>query len=445
MTETSKQEQSMTTEQTELIEKLNCLEFETSQLSHAYQLWRSYVEQGKAPEWMAAAIRVTYDALIAFCLDTVSTQELNTSHADEIECDAPRGETDPPLDGALLGEDGTTTLCLHHGQGLECDDQETDPPVRLTTLVDRSRVLTPVRQQNRIVGMLALADVPRAFSARPLAQLEASDYEISDILEEESTTTGPSPELLTVTELDWSVPEMPVAISPRPTCHEISGQPAIQQGQQEEEAAAERAAIRRLATLRLPGWLHGSSTGKLIGAASVAILMVAGAALGIYVSSPQRGAHSLPVENSAEGTVVIPTGEKAEFKFDHDPVVARLGSSFVLNAVLSRGSDIASVAAQIDYDANLLEFMGVSQGGFLVKAGRQVVLVQRNDPLSGVLKISAEQPQGKPGISGDGPVFALSFHARKKGNGTVSIVPSAHDSQGRRIEMAGSQVPVCVN
>jgi hypothetical protein len=62
----------LTTEQTELIEKLNCLEFETSQLNRAYQLWKSYVEHGKTPDWMTAAIRITYDDLIRSCLDTLT-------------------------------------------------------------------------------------------------------------------------------------------------------------------------------------------------------------------------------------------------------------------------------------------------------------------------------------------------------------------------------------
>src|SRR5262249_40557912 len=140
--------------------------------------------------------------------------------------------------------------------------------------------------------------------------------------------------------------------------------------------------------------------------------------------------------------VEIPTGAKAEFKFDPDPVVAALGSSFVVNAVLSRASDISSVGVQIDYDANLLQFMGASEGGFLVKAGQNFVLAQRNDPVTGVLKINAEQSPGTPGISGDGAIFTLSFQARKKGKATVSIIPGAHDSQGRRIDIAGSQVSV---
>lgn len=83
----------MTAEQTELLEKLNCLDFETSQLNHAYQLWRSNVEQGTAPDWMAAAIRITYDALITLCLDTASALPLETRHADESEFYARDGQS----------------------------------------------------------------------------------------------------------------------------------------------------------------------------------------------------------------------------------------------------------------------------------------------------------------------------------------------------------------
>src|SRR5215472_10518559 len=71
-TEQPTEQTELTTEQTELLEKLNCLEFETSQLNRAYQRWRSCVEPGSAPDWMAAAIRITYDALIMFCMEVSS-------------------------------------------------------------------------------------------------------------------------------------------------------------------------------------------------------------------------------------------------------------------------------------------------------------------------------------------------------------------------------------
>src|SRR5215471_5196029 len=571
----------LTTEQAELIEKLNCLEFAISQLNRAYQLWRSYVEQGTTPDWMAVAIRITYDALIKFYLE-VST----------IPADVPRASSNGTvahLEAAFeipgILEEETTTV-------------ETSPELLPITEPDWSGpelpAISPPSAAERFFDQPAVqqeeeeeGDVRHASSARHVAQSEAADCEIPDIFEEESTTahsklrnngaargphaepspellpmtepdwsrpelrgatflfsnghpiseqaaiqqvqekckcrgcvsareeeagveisgileeestiTEPSPELLPMTGPDWSRPEMPAAISTDETFSEqpamqqeeeadlpntfsalnvaqlvaadcdgiseeeftaaepslellpepewcwpeapaaisplssadtISDQPAIHQGRQEEETGAKPAVIHIPATLAR--WLQRSSTGMLFLAASVAILIIVGGAMGIYLASPHHAApNTVSVENSGSqaeaGALAIPTSEKAEFKFDPDLVVARQGSSFVLNAVLSRGSDIASVAAQIDYDANLLQFMGASQGGFLVKDGQQVVLAQRNDPLTGVLRLSAEKPPGKPGISGDGPVFALSFQARKRGLATVSIVPGAHD------------------
>ena len=66
-----------------------------------------------------------------------------------------------------------------------------------------------------------------------------------------------------------------------------------------------------------------------------------------------------------------------------------------------------------------------------------VVLAQPNDPLTGVLRISAEQYLGTQGISqrwiGLRP---CPFTPRRKGKDTVSIVRSAHDNPGGRIENA---------
>jgi len=180
--------------------------------------------------------------------------------------------------------------------------------------------------------------------------------------------------------------------------------------------------------------------------------MVAGGVIGIYLGSSQHAAPGpglLPLQNAAPAGGIaanaIPSGERAALKIDPDPVVAPLGRTVVLNGLLSRGQDIASVAIQIDYDPRLLQFAGVSEGAFLGKDGQQVVLAQRDDPLTGVLKISAQRPPGTPGISGDGPVFAVSFQGRQKGVCTVSISPGALDSQGRRVEVAGSSASVTVD
>jgi len=713
----------LTTEQTELIEKLNCLEFETSQLNRAYQLWKSYVEHGKTPDWMTAAIRITYDDLIRSCLDTLtnpadapkafsaeqlaqleaaarqisgilggqsttaeqppellpmtepewpgpppqlaktvwtgdpgpemqvafspasngnaiseqptiqqSQQEKETSRhlwakALVFDTTAPPPEELPPSpeslpmtqpewsepepempaaisptsNGHAISEQPASQQSQQEEERLrrlwanalvydttapspeslpmtEPDwpgpeskaptasyskekkakkekkgkkEKKKDMPAAISptsnghAISEQPAIQQSHQEEERSRQLWAKALVyDPTLSEQPAiqhgqekcncrecarAREEAAEAELSRILGEESTTAEPSPELLPMTEPEWSGPEMPVAISPASTGHAISEQPAIQQDQLEEDRSrqlwakalvyettapspevlprspellpilepewsepspqhaktgraedpkpempaaispasngdsiSEQPAIQQgqregetwveLAAIHIPAtlanWLQGSSTSRLFLAASVVTLIVAGGAMGIYLATARPAILAAPnsaAARAAAGALAIPTGERAEFKFDPDLVVARLGRSFVLNAVLSRGSDISSMAVQIDYDANLLQFKGVSKGGFLVKDGQQVVLTQRDDPVTGVLRITAENPPGNPGISGDGPVFALSFQAKKKGNATVSIVPGTHDSQGRRLETAGAQVSVRVN
>src|SRR5262249_9283953 len=189
------------TEHTELMEKLNCLEFETSQLNRAYELWSSYVEQGTAPDWMAAAIRITYNALIFSTEQTELIEELN-----------------------CLGFE-TSQLNQAYQLWRSSVEHGTAPDWMAAAI----RITYDALTKFHLDTVLAiLPDVSRAHSARQLAQLEDDACEISGILEEESTTTEPASELLPsellppeivppgslpTTEPDWAEPEMPLAIS----------------------------------------------------------------------------------------------------------------------------------------------------------------------------------------------------------------------------------------
>jgi len=370
---------------------------------------------------------------------------LATNHAQEIECCARSGHTAPPLGRSLLVEDSLTALCLRRGQRLLCDDVEADPRVRSTALLElgvRSLVLTPVRQKNVIVGVLTvLADVPHAFSAKHLAQLEAAAREISEILGGEGTAAEPASELLPITAHDVSDLE-PVAVR-LPLADDANSQRSAEQ--QDDEYQGEPATTGSLIIAPLDAeqktlWVNQLLVGAL------ALLMLVGGAIGIYLASSR---HTGTVQNAmpraSTAASEIPSGESAALKIDPASIVAPSGRTFVLSGLLSRGQDIASVAIQIDYDPKLLQFVAVSEGPFLGKDGQQVVLAQRDDPLTGVLKISAQRPPGSSGISGDGPLFTLSFQGRTKGTGTVSIIPGAHDSQGRRVEVLGSNVLVTVD
>src|SRR5579859_3531477 len=125
---------------------------------------------------------------------------------------------------------------------------------------------------------------------------------------------------------------------------------------------------------------------------------------------------------------------------------ATVGNSFNLKVVLTRGQDIAAVPIQITYDPKSVQFNSVTNGEFLAKDGQQVILVNRDDPASGKLQITAQRPPGMAGVSGDGVVFNLVFTGKAKGTSTISIsVPAARNSQNQPLDVQGSQAAITVN
>lgn len=124
----------------------------------------------------------------------------------------------------------------------------------------------------------------------------------------------------------------------------------------------------------------------------------------------------------------------------------QVGSSFSMTVVLSQGEDIASVPIQLSYDPKLFQFVKVTNGDFLAKDGQNVALVYRDDPATGRLQITAQRTPGSQGISGDGTVFNLTFTAKAKGTGAISIaVPGARNSKNQPVNVLGSQSTITVN
>ena len=124
----------------------------------------------------------------------------------------------------------------------------------------------------------------------------------------------------------------------------------------------------------------------------------------------------------------------------------QVGGTFPVTIVLSQGEDIASVPIQLSYDPKLFQFAKVTNGDFLAKDGQNVALVYRDDPATGRLQITAQRTPGSQGISGDGTVFNLTFTAKAKGTGTISIaVPGARNSKNQPMNVLGSQSTVTVN
>jgi general secretion pathway protein D len=124
----------------------------------------------------------------------------------------------------------------------------------------------------------------------------------------------------------------------------------------------------------------------------------------------------------------------------------QVGSTFFMTVVLSQGEDIASVPIQLSYDPKLFQFVKVTNGDFLAKDGQNVALVYRDDPATGRLQITAQRTPGSQGMTGDGTVFNLTFTAKAKGTGAVSIaVPGARNSKNQPMSVLGSQSTVTVN
>jgi TonB family protein len=138
---------------------------------------------------------------------------LSEGHVDEIVCRARSGASAPEVGAALRVEGTFTGLCIQTGKELRCDDCETDTRVdtaAIRSLGIRSMVVTPIREDNRVVGVLAaFAPTPHAFTITHVAVLKTMADQISALLQKERRTRE----------------ENPQAEAPRPTIPTITAKP----------------------------------------------------------------------------------------------------------------------------------------------------------------------------------------------------------------------------
>jgi general secretion pathway protein D len=140
-------------------------------------------------------------------------------------------------------------------------------------------------------------------------------------------------------------------------------------------------------------------------------------------SAAQRGAQ--PAFGAAQGasrsagTATEAAG--TQLLFDPPIINQPAGSTFTVNVVLSGAQDVYSAPIQLQYDPARLQLLNVSNGSFLSRDGQVVVLTHREDANNGSAQISASRPPGAPGVSGDGPVYTLTFLAKSSGNTTLTM------------------------
>ncbi|HEY2499573.1 MAG TPA: TonB family protein [Candidatus Angelobacter sp.] len=123
---------------------------------------------------------------------------LSEGNANEIVCRARSGASAPDVGAALRIEGTFTGLCIQTGKELRCDDCETDTRVdsaAIRALGIRSMVVTPIREDNRVVGVLAaFAPTPHAFTITHVAVLKTMGDQISVLLQKERRTREEQPQ-----------------------------------------------------------------------------------------------------------------------------------------------------------------------------------------------------------------------------------------------------------
>src|SRR6516225_2448781 len=125
---------------------------------------------------------------------------LSEGSSDEIICRARSGASAPDVGTALRVEGSFTGLCIQSGKELRCDDAETDTRVdtaAIRALGIRSMVVTPIKEENRVVGVLAVfAPTAHAFTITHVAVLKTMADQISALLQRKQRDEAYPPEPL---------------------------------------------------------------------------------------------------------------------------------------------------------------------------------------------------------------------------------------------------------
>jgi general secretion pathway protein D len=122
-----------------------------------------------------------------------------------------------------------------------------------------------------------------------------------------------------------------------------------------------------------------------------------------------------------------------------------VGSTFQVPVVLVGGTDIASVATQIQYDPARLSLVNVSGGDLLTRDGQSAAPIHSDPDGNGMLNVNASRPPGAAGVSGSGVVYVLSFQAKSAGQSSLVLSRAGVANTAQQtIPAQGSQVNIVV-
>ncbi len=158
---------------------------------------------------------------------------------------------------------------------------------------------------------------------------------------------------------------------------------------------------------------------------------------------PQPQATPAPPPGEAPAATAPAAG--GELSFDPPLVNQAAGATFTVNINVRGAQNLAAVPVQVSFDPARLQLLNVSNGSFLSRDGQIVVLTHREDEATGTAQISAARPPGAGGVSGDGPLFTLTFLAKASGSSSLVINrANARNASDQAVPFVGAQATVNV-
>lgn len=97
-----------------------------------------------------------------------------------------------------------------------------------------------------------------------------------------------------------------------------------------------------------------------------------------------------------------------------------VGETFMVDVLIDGAQNLLSVPLDVQYDASKIQLLNVYQGTLLAHEDRPI-LTNRDDPASGMARITASLPPNTRGVSGKGTLVTLRFSARAAGQAIIGI------------------------
>ena len=150
---------------------------------------------------------------------------------------------------------------------------------------------------------------------------------------------------------------------------------------------------------------------------------------------------AMPAPQAAPPAAQSPSPNQAVvLGFNPAQMTATVGQTFTTDVVVNGAQNLFSVPVQLQYDPSKLELVNVSNGAFLAEGGQAVGLVHRDDPATGVMRVTASRPPNSGGVSGQGSVFTLTFMAKAPGQATIAITRAGlKDANNQSVPANGTQ------